>query len=90
MVEAKKPHQVQLRERRNLAIDGVSHVDSFDDDTIVLATDMGTLTIRGHNLRIQHLDLEEGQFVAEGEFDSLSYTQSREAKARQGWQRMWR
>ena len=94
MAEDKTIHQVQLNQRNRLEISGVAHVDSFDDDTIILATQMGTLTIKGHNLRIQHLDLDAGEFMAQGDFDALSYSQSRDPKGKHqgssGWQRMWR
>ncbi|CAB1130107.1 conserved protein of unknown function [Candidatus Hydrogenisulfobacillus filiaventi] len=90
MAEDKRPHQLRLVSRQLLEIDGVTHVDSFDDDTIVLATEMGTLAIHGHNLRIQHLDLEHGTFQAAGEFNGLDYSQRRQGKPRTGWQRLLR
>jgi sporulation protein YabP len=52
------PHAVTLDGRRHLEIVGVTHVDTFTDDTIVLSTHLGNLTIKGHALQIQHVDVE--------------------------------
>lgn len=84
-------HQITLSARRYLAIEGVKHVDSFDDDTIVLATDMGTVTVRGRNLSIQRLDLDAGEFAAEGEIDAFAYSQPKDARRNQRiLQKFWR
>lgn len=88
--ERERRHQLSLMARRQLAVDGVKHVDSFDDDSIVLSTDMGTLTIRGRNLRIHQLDLEAGRFTAEGEVDVMTYSQRRDLKAQSLLKKLWR
>jgi sporulation protein YabP len=90
-MDDKAGHAVALQNRQNLTLDGVEHVDNFDDDTIVLATTMGTLTIRGHNLRIQALDLERGHFEAVGEFDSVQYGRKKSSRVPgNAWQKLWR
>lgn len=92
-MEDKAGHAFTLTDRQTLALCGVQHVDNFDDDTIVLSTTMGTLTIRGHNLRIQTLDLEQGQFAAVGDFDVLQYGKkkgSRGSSSGNTWQKLWR
>jgi sporulation protein YabP len=84
-------HQILLVGRRVLTIDGVKQVDSFDDDTILLNTHLGTLTIRGKNLRIQQLDVESGRFAAEGDVDALQYAPRRDMRNAQGlFQKLWR
>ena len=51
MAEEKKapamPHNLILEDRRTLTVSGVSDVDSFDEQTVVVFTDMGELTVRG-------------------------------------------
>ncbi len=87
----KREHTMVLTDRRQMVLEGVQHVDSFDDDTIALATDMGALIIRGHNLRINQLDLEAGHFSAEGDFDSMAYSHKKTSKnAQTTWKRIWR
>ncbi len=79
-------HQLTLRAREEAEISGVLHVASFDDHEIVLDTDLGTLTLHGHDLQIKQLDLAQGTFSVEGLIDSLSYatTVARGAQAGRG------
>ena len=67
-------HAVTLTNREDLQVSGVLHVDSFDDRQIVLATDLGTLTIQGQDLQIRQLDLESGRFAVEGVVNALNYS----------------
>jgi len=73
-------HQVVLRGREEATIGGVLHVSSFDDHEIVLDTDLGTLTLIGHDLQIKQLDLAQGTFWVEGLIDSLAYATTRKAQ----------
>ena len=68
-------HSIILTNRESLNIQGVHHVDSFDDHEIILATQLGKLTIKGKNMRIKQLDLDEGNFVVEGHVDSFAYSE---------------
>ena len=54
MAEEKKtamPHNLVLEDRRLLTVSGVSDVDSFDEETVVLRTGLGTLIIQGSGLQ---------------------------------------
>lgn len=66
-------HEVVLKNREQLRIRGVLHVESFDDRQIVLDTDLGTLTIEGEDLQIRQLDLEAGDFMVDGLVSALNY-----------------
>jgi sporulation protein YabP len=70
-----RQHLLQVTQRRAVVVEGVQRVHTFNATLIVLATNMGILTIRGRDLHIQHLDLEQGHFTAEGDIDSAVYTQ---------------
>ena len=67
------PHNCILEDRRTLSVSGVNDVDSFDEQTIVAATDAGELTIRGEKLHITRLSLEIGELQVEGNISALSY-----------------
>jgi len=84
------PHAVTLDGRRHLEIVGVTHVDTFTNETITLATHLGTLTIKGHALRIQQVDLDTGRLVADGDVDSLQYSRKRLGSDESLWHRLWR
>ena len=40
------PHHLILENRRALTVSGVSDVDSFDDMTVVIYTELGELTVK--------------------------------------------
>jgi len=75
MEEKKKAlHNVILENRKNLILSGVSDVDSFNEQIIVVYTDLGELTVKGNNLHINKLNLETGEMALDGEISSLNYT----------------
>ncbi len=73
----KLPHSVIMEDRRKLSVTGVTDIDSFDEQTIIAITDMGELTIRGWNLHITKLNLEQTELLVDGEVSSLTYTDTR-------------
>ena len=78
------PQNIILEDRHSLTVSGVSDVDSFDEQSIVILTGLGELCVRGSDLHINRLSLEIGEILVEGEIDSLVYTQ-REAKPQGGF-----
>lgn len=70
-------HSVSLSGRKQLVMEGVKHVDSFDEKEIVLETNMGRLLLKGEGLHITQLNLETGNLAAEGFFNSLQYVESK-------------
>ena len=71
------PHTLCLHDRRSLSISGVRDVDSFDEETVILYTDLGELTIKGVGLHINRLTIETGDISLEGKIDALSYAEPR-------------
>ncbi|CDZ24816.1 hypothetical protein CCDG5_1708 [[Clostridium] cellulosi] len=69
----KKVHNIILEDRRSLTVSGVSDVDSFDEQTVMLYTELGELTIRGTDLHMNKLNVETGDVSIEGNISSLSY-----------------
>ena len=70
-------HRLVLEERNTLSVSGVEEVESFDENTIVMLTSLGTLVIHGTQLHIEQLSLEGGELKVTGEVDSLSYEDTR-------------
>ena len=70
----KSPHNLILEDRKALMITGVSDVDSFDDQTIVVYTDKGEMTIKGIGLHIDKLSLETGELKVNGNVVAIVYT----------------
>ena len=71
--EQNKPHNLILENRKKLSISGVTDVDSFDEKTVILYTQMGELTIQGKNLHVNGLDVETGEMSVEGDIWALTY-----------------
>ena len=71
------PHLITLSERRMLSVSGVQDVDSFDEMTIVIYTDLGELTVKGNGLHITRLNIETGDLTLDGTVESLTYTDVR-------------
>ena len=76
-------HALSLTDRRRLTASGVEDVQSFDEDTVVLETNGGTLTVRGSGLKIEKLSLDGGELVVEGRIDSLDYAEN--TPGRRSW-----
>jgi len=66
-------HKLTLDGRGRLSVSGVSDVESFDEQMVVLATSRGTLVVRGEQLHLEMLSLEGGEVRMEGQVDSLTY-----------------
>lgn len=72
--EVKLPHNIILQNRKLMTVSGVVDVDSFDEQCIIVFTDIGELTIRGIDLHITKLSIESGELSVEGEIDSIVYS----------------
>ena len=68
------PHGFMLQNRSHAEITGVSDVDCFNEQLVVLITSMGTMTISGTGLNISHLNKEDGRVIVDGEFDAIEYS----------------
>ena len=75
--EALLPHKLTLNERKTLTMTGATEVVSFDENTVVLKTTLGTLTIHGRQLQLKNLSLEGGQVAVEGVISALIYQEPR-------------
>ena len=72
------PHKILIDERKDLTISGVSEVKSFDDETLVLSTVAGILTVKGSGLKILNFNTSTGDLTANGKIYALAYTSSPE------------
>ena len=74
----KVPHNLILEDRKNLMVNGVSDVDSFDEQTVIVYTDLGELTVRGTDLHISKLNTDTGELNLTGNIYGMMYTDERE------------
>lgn len=63
-----------LENRGKLSISGVNDVLSFDDQVVMVETELGLLTIKGENLRINKLSIDTSEVIVEGGVAYLAYS----------------
>lgn len=73
-----------LENRGKLSISGVLDVLSFDDQVVIVETELGLLTIKGENLRINKLSIDTSEVIVEGDIGSLVYSDNKSAEKNQG------
>ena len=71
---SRRPHKLELFNRERGSITGISDVVSFDENQIILDTDLGLLTVKGKNLHVSRLTLEKGEVDIDGSMDSFAYS----------------
>ena len=76
-----RAHACRLENRNAASLTGVREVVSFDENQVVMDTDMGLLTIKGKDLHVSRLTVEKGEMEVEGQ--SLTYS-SNEAYRKAG------
>ena len=67
-------HNIIVEDRKKMTLTGVKDVLSFDEETVVLDTSLGRLTIKGAGLHIINFDTKSGDLSAEGRLYALVYT----------------
>lgn len=73
MTDIQGKHNLILENRSRLVLSGVTDVDCFNEEEIRLFTQLGELTVRGKNLHINEMSVENGDISVEGDVWSLSY-----------------
>lgn len=72
-----------LENRKKINVTGVLEVISFDEEKILLNTRLGMLTIKGMGLKMNKLDVQNGDVIISGEIGAMIYS-SKGAKASKG------
>ena len=67
-------HNIIVEDRKKMTLTGVKDVLSFDDETFVLDTSLGKMTVKGSGLHIINFDTKSGDFSAEGKLYAMVYT----------------
>ena len=82
MIEDKKINSIStnviqnivLENRKKLNISGVLDVLSFDDQIVILETELGLLTVKGEDLHINKLSIDTSEVIIERQISSLTYS----------------
>lgn len=82
--QAVQNHSLILKNRNTLQLSGVTDVISFDSVQIILETCAGMLLVKGNQLHMSRLTVEQGEVNIEGNVDSLTYSDSHKASKQAG------
>ncbi len=75
--QIKRPNNIIMENRKTLTISGVTDVGSFDEQTAIIFTELGELTVKGVSLHMDRLNLEIGEVGISGKIHALIYTDER-------------
>lgn len=68
-----KSYGVSLDRREKAVLTGVTDVERFDENEVVLHTHGGRLVLTGTGLHVSSLQLEEGRLLVDGAIDGVVY-----------------
>ncbi len=69
----KKPHCCIINDRNSISLTGITDVGNFDENTVVLFSDYGMISVSGENIQVLCVDTQTGKFEAQGIFYSVTY-----------------
>ena len=70
---AEKPYGLTMDRREKAVLTGVTDVERFDENEVVLSTHGGRLVLTGTGLHVSSLQLEEGRLLVDGAIDGAVY-----------------
>ena len=73
-ISKNKVQNLIMENRERLSISGVIDVSNFNTESVLMETELGMLTVKGEDLRISKLNLENAEIVIEGEIISCVYS----------------
>lgn len=66
-------HSLHINNRESMDLTGVIKVVTFNDENVVLQTSMGGLSIKGKSMKVNKLNVDNGEMSIEGYIYSLLY-----------------
>ncbi len=69
-----KEQNIVIQNREKTVVTGVEDIHSFDDELVIVQTDLGLLTIKGENLKMNKLNLENNELIIEGRASAIAYS----------------
>ncbi len=73
-------HNIIMENREKANITGVLDIHSFDDELILAETEEGILTIKGNDLKMNKLNLDNNELIVEGKIIALIYSDNTQEK----------
>lgn len=79
-MEDKKMHNLMMENRERVSLTGVKDIHSFDDELVLVETELGILTIKGFDLKMNKLNLDNNELIVEGKIVALIYSETESIK----------
>ena len=70
---------VIIENRKKLYISGVKQVISFDEETVLLDSTLGRMTVKGEGVKIENFNTDTGDLSASGTVHAVVYMAGRES-----------
>ena len=69
-------HSLVMENRKRLVISGVKDVEGFTETEVRLYTDMGQITVKGRNLKVNQVSTGTGELIMNGDLiNSVVYSE---------------
>ncbi|MBP3464223.1 MAG: sporulation protein YabP [Clostridia bacterium] len=65
---------VILENRKKLTLTGIKDVLSFDDEIIVVESELGLINVKGNDLKVNKISVETGDVIIEGIIKMIEYS----------------
>ena len=73
-------HSVKLANKKDLLIEGVKTIDSFDSNEFLIETIMGSMHIEGKGLMLGKMDNDKEELSIKGEVNKIEYIDYKKEK----------
>jgi sporulation protein YabP len=74
MEEKNLSHNLIIEQCKKINMSGVKEVKAFDEETVVLDTARGILTVKGEELQINSFSASSGELLMEGNIWAVVYS----------------
>ena len=81
MDNTEKKQSLHLADRKRLVVDGVSNIESLNEDYLEFMTSFGLIGVEGSALKVEELCAEEGRITVVGLISGIFYRESSPAKS---------
>ena len=71
---------LNVKDKREITLNGVINVEGFDESYVTLRTEEGKFIIEGSGLKIESLSKEDGVIVISGSFSGAFYSENKATK----------
>ena len=77
---ASQGQNVTMENREKVSFTGVKDIGAFTEEQVQLSTTKGGVIVKGADLKVQKLDVDDGRVIITGMVNSLTYTDKGEKK----------